>query len=319
MVSLVQLKFLEKNSVTLDRFGLNKIIVVVSEHNKVFGIESISGKLMWQLYFPGLFDKTNKKSQVYLLIQRDGRSGGHAQAVLIYQHLHSTFHMLTFDPVTGRQISNEPLNIHLDQALLLPEFSDHEIKPILLIGKDGSARVHPSVAADCLKTGPPLFVLSNPSSSKLVGSKVVASQEDAGVSLVPVWSLVTPNTDIISVNSRNPVERVHSAGRVLADRSVLFKYMNPNLAIVAAQGLDSSAKVFLNVYLLDIVTGKVYYSATHKKVLPPFHTIHSENWAVYSFYNEKARRAELISLELYEGKSQINATMFSSIENKVIL
>ena len=53
------------------------------------------------------------------------------------------------------------------------------------------------------------------------------------------------------------------------------------------------------------------------QVLPPFHTIHSENWAVYSFYNEKARRAELVSLEMYEGKSQTNATVFSSIENKV--
>jgi len=162
-----------------------------------------------------------------------------------------------------------------------------------------------------------LFVLSSPTKSKLVGSKVIAS-EGSDVSLVPVWSLITPNTEIISVHSRNTVERVHSAGRVLADRSVLFKYMNPNIAIVAAQGLDSSAKLFLNIYLLDIVTGKVYYSATHKKVLPPFHTIHSENWAVYSYYNDKARRAELVSIEMYEGKTQTNATVFSSIENKVV-
>eukprot|EP00088_Acartia_fossae_P054891 TRINITY_DN6343_c0_g1_i2.p1 TRINITY_DN6343_c0_g1~~TRINITY_DN6343_c0_g1_i2.p1 ORF type:complete len:892 (+),score=202.62 TRINITY_DN6343_c0_g1_i2:78-2753(+) len=320
--SLIQLKFLEKNSAaTLDRFGLNKMIVIATEHNKLYGMESISGKLMWQLYFPGRFTSAEgfeSKSQAYLLIQRDGRAGGEAQAVLIYAHAHSVHHMMTFDPLTGKMISNEPLNMHLDQALLLPEFSDHEIKPILLVGKDGNVAVHPRAAAECLRSGPPLFVLSGPTNSKLVGSKVVPSQEGSGVSLVPVWSLVTPSTEIVSVKTRNPIERVHSAGRVLADRSVLFKYMNPNLALVAAQGTDSSAKLFLNIYLLDMVTGKVHYSATHKKVLGPYHTVHSENWAVYSFYNEKARRAELVSLEMYEGKTQTNATVFSSIENKVI-
>ncbi len=205
--------------------------------------------------------------QVYLLVQRDGRAGGDAQAVLIYKHARSVHHMITFDPIHGKITSNTPLNFLLDQALLLPEFSDHEIKPILLIGKDGNVQVHPSTAAECLKSGPPLFVLSSPESSKLVGNKVIAADDDTGgIALVPVWSLVVPQTEIVSINARNPIERVHSAGRVLADRSVLFKYMNPNLAIVAAQGQDSSAKLFLNIFLLDIVTGKVYYSATHKKV-----------------------------------------------------
>ncbi len=52
---------------TLDRFGLNKMLVVVTEHNKVYGIESMSGKIMWQLFFPGSFDPSNKKTQeIYL-------------------------------------------------------------------------------------------------------------------------------------------------------------------------------------------------------------------------------------------------------------
>jgi len=69
---------------------------------------------------------------------------------------------------------------------------------------------------------------------------------------------------------------------------------------------------------VDMVTGKVFFSATHKKVGGPFHVVHSENWAVYTFFNEKARRTELVSLELYEGKLQSNSTMFSSIDNMVV-
>lgn len=36
-------------------------------------------------------------------------------------------------------------------------------------------------------------------------------------------------------------EHVHSQGRVLGDRSVLYKYINPNLAVVVGEGEDTSS------------------------------------------------------------------------------
>jgi len=317
--SLTTFRLTEKKSSTPDRFGLNKIIVAATEHNKLYGIESISGNILWETMYPGRFDPSlpSYQPQTYLLIQKDGRSGDYAQAVLVYKHARSVHYMLTFNPLTGKVISNEPLELVLDQALLLPELTDHELKPVLIIGKDGSASIHPANAISCLKTGPPLYVATKAEPGTLVGKKVGISEDSQSIVLSPVWSLVSANTEILSVRSRSTEERIHSAGRVLADRSVLFKYMNPNLAMVVAQGTDSSAKVFINVYLLDLVTGRIFYSASHKKVVPPFHVIHSENWAVYSFFNDKARRTELVSLELYEGKSQSNASVFSSVENTV--
>ena len=53
----------------------------------------------------------------------------------------------------------------------------------------------------------------------------------------------------------------------MADRSVLFKYLNPNLAFVLAEGKESSnGKAFINVYLLDLVTGRIIFGANHKRV-----------------------------------------------------
>ena len=34
---------------------------------------------------------------------------------------------------------------------------------------------------------------------------------------------------------------MHSQGRVLGDRSVLYKYINPNLAVVVGEGEDTSS------------------------------------------------------------------------------
>ena len=103
----------------------------------------------------------------------------------------------------------------------------------------------------------------------------------------------------------------------MADRSVLFKYLNPNLGFVLAEGKDASSKTFVNIYLLDLVTGRVVFSAAHKRVGGPYHVVHCENWAVYTYYNEKSRRAELASLELFEGKTQSNSSVFSSLHTTV--
>lgn len=55
------------------------------------------------------------------------------------------------------------------------------------------------------------------------------------------------------------------------------------------------------------------FSLAHKRVRGPVHLVHSENWIVYSYFNDKSRRTEISALELYEGKVQSNTTVFSSL------
>jgi hypothetical protein len=107
--------------------------------------------------------------------------------------------------------------------------------------------------------------------------------------------------------------QVFSQGRVLADRSVLYKYLNPNMVAVATAGTNHPHhRGYLNVYLIDVVSGAVVFSTSHRRVQPPYHVVYAENWIVYSYYNEKYRRTELSSLELFEGQAQSNSTAFSS-------
>jgi len=291
-----------------DRFGLRKMVIGVTKQGKMYGLDSKTGTILWQKMFPG--------QGTALHIQRDGRTDNDlAQAVLVYRHARSTFYLMMFNPLTGAVISHQASPLELDQALLLPELPQDNSRPLLLVGKDSSAQVFPATALSYLSTAPKMFVVTEREGT-LTGNLVTVT--GSGVSLVPVWSMGSPGTKILEIRTRRAEEKVHSAGRVMADRSVLFKYMNPNLALVMSEGLDSSSKTFITVQVVDLVTGKVFFSATHKKVLPPFHVVHSENWAVYSYFNDKARRTELVSLEMYEGKEQSNATMFSSIDNTVV-
>lgn len=54
---------------------------------------------------------------------------------------------------------------------------------------------------------------------------------------------------ITQIASKNPNEHVHSQGRVLNDRSVLYKYINPNLVAVVTQGTDNVYKCTSNISL----------------------------------------------------------------------
>lgn len=62
----------------------------------------------------------------------------------------------------------------------------------------------------------------------------------------PIWKLNlggTGNTQkITNIATKNPIEHVHSQGRVFNDRSVLYKYINPNLVAIATQGPDNIHK-----------------------------------------------------------------------------
>jgi len=65
---------------------------------------------------------------------------------------------------------------------------------------------------------------------------------------------------------------------------------------------------FFNIYLIDAVSGSMVFSVSHKRAREPVHIVHSENWLLYSYFSDKSRRTEIVTLKLYKGKMQSNTT-----------
>lgn len=103
--------------------------------------------------------------------------------------------------------------------------------------------------------------------------------------------------------------KMHSPGRVLGDRSVLYKYSNPNLVAILSSNKNEMS---LRLNLVDSVSGELIYTGKYSRALPPFHLVHCENWIVVTYWNEKARRTEIGIIELFEGEKQTNSTAFDS-------
>ncbi|VEL26356.1 unnamed protein product [Protopolystoma xenopodis] len=78
---------------------------------------------------------------------------------------------------------------------------------------------------------------------------------------------------------------MHSIGRVLGDRNVLYKYVNPNLLAVLTAGGDAAAQAnSLSLYLIDVVAGRIVHSQTHRRCGQPVTLVHSEHWIVVSIH-----------------------------------
>lgn len=72
------------------------------------------------------------------------------------------------------------------------------------------------------------------------------------MALVPAWNMKCAGK-IIKISDKNPVEKVHSQGRVLADRSVLYKYINPNLIAIVSQDINpEDQKSMIKPYFVNL-------------------------------------------------------------------
>jgi hypothetical protein len=75
---------------------------------------------------------------------------------------------------------------------------------------------------------------------------------------------------------------VAQIGIVLGDRRVLYKYLNPNLALVMT-GNDAASSA--SATLIDTVSGNVLYEAKHTgiDITRPIAAVLSENWLAYTY------------------------------------
>ncbi|XP_075047264.1 ER membrane protein complex subunit 1 [Mixophyes fleayi] len=299
-----------------DDFNLQKMMVVVTSSGKLFGIESSSGSILWKFYLPGVQPGASFK----LLVQRTTAHFPHPpQCTLLVKDKETAMSSLyVFNPIFGKlsQITPPPLQRPILQSLLLPVM-DHDYAKILLL-LDDQHKVIPFPATKYVlqqlqELSPTIFFhLVDAEKGKLSGLHL-----HKDLSTEEIWEILLPPEiqRITVMKGKRSNEHVHSQGRVMGDRSVLYKYLNPNLLVVVTESTDTHPeRCFIGIYLIDGVTGRIIHSSMQRKAKGPVHVVHSENWVVYQYWNSKARRNELTVLELYEGTEQYNSTTFSSLD-----
>ncbi|XP_003741298.1 ER membrane protein complex subunit 1 [Galendromus occidentalis] len=288
-----------------DNFGFHKVVFMATKVGKLFLVDNLSGDILWSRYLPNIRPFSN--GQYITVTQRSTAHIPHPPVLSIFGRSPSGgSRVLALNPITGQILDDQHLDITITQYSLLQP-NEEFLKGVVLY--DETTRrtiVYPAKANTNYKH----YLLT-------VGKRGVADGfllEDGKIDRL--WSIhLAAGSEVEGVAVKGQ-ENVHSQGRVLGDRSVLYKYINPNLAAIISRSAQQNS-VF--VYLIDVVTGSIIYQTVHRKAKGPIHMVHSENWFVYSYINEKMRRQEISAIDLYEGFEQPNDTFssFSSVQPQV--
>uniref|UniRef100_A0A0K8T908 ER membrane protein complex subunit 1 n=1 Tax=Lygus hesperus TaxID=30085 RepID=A0A0K8T908_LYGHE len=311
----------ESRQLVKDSFGLHKLILLSTKSSKIFAIDNEDGEIIWQKFLRSVTPlKSVDDVTTPIFILRSARHIPYSTMASILFKERKTGHSIlyVFDPITGSTSDGGLISLgkKVLQCMRLPEPNDQFISGLLLLMEGGDVQVYPPSTNDvALRMAKKLFMYTvDPSTGIMIGYNFRTNPQKPEEILSRVmWNLRLPEK-LVSVAGKRREEKVHSQGRVLGDRSVLYKYVNPNLIAAATVTPDPVLKSIVSVYLIDAVSGGVVFSTTHKRASEPVHLVHSENWIAYSFFSEKSRRTEIITLDLYEGDAQRNTTAFSSLD-----
>ena len=276
-----------------DGFGFHKLVVVATEHGRLAALEAgRQGKVIWNIQAVNL--KAGEKWKVISIEAEPNTALVRGQGG----------EFLRVQPDTGTILQYQPGGLINSLKTSVPVLDASGDKHLIPINDDGSIGDIPKAKFD-------------------IGTIIVTEAEDnvvrgwalwKGPKATLIWQFTpAPGETIKTVTARPLHDPVASIGKVLEDRNVLYKYLNPNVLLITALGRQASTATF---YILDAASGVVIHSVTHTGVdtdLPIASTM-SENWFAYSLFSEfsplsqdvseidqqKLKGYQLVVSELYE-------------------
>lgn len=228
-------------------------------------------------------------------LARGGLNEAHAVSLYVQDDIVTSFvdntGITTINATDGRDITFDQSKTHFTGIVMAPGPRAPIAYRVL-----GDGQPEPTATDDVATEGTYLVSRSE------TGSEVHGWM--LGQSNQKLWTFGRGNGYHISnVVARPAHDPVSSVGKVLGDRSVLYKYLSGNLVLITSITTDS-----FTIDLLDSITGTILHSANHQNVdtrIPIPSTI-SENWFTYSFFGNShhttslTKSHQLVIVELYE-------------------
>lgn len=204
-----------------DRFGLHKLILILTRPGKLFAMDTLSGRIVWQRL---LKDVNTDKIRLY--VQRtsihyplEPRCTILAKSSVTRQTVLFVFHPITGEPAQFGNDGYVQLGYNVQQALLLPQNEETEyIKPLLLLDESAIPHVFPPTESTLHyvhKMSGDLYMFTADTKSCLLRGYSLAKSKPGQLSSAPIWQLQLCSSssdsieeEIVSIVSRHPEEKV---------------------------------------------------------------------------------------------------------------
>ena len=251
-----------------DGFGFHKLIIVATERGWLMGLDAKNeGKIVWNTEAVSL-RSSEKWSHVSIDIET-GVAWVKGQEGEIWQ----------VQARDGKILEHKPGAIKPNLKKIVNILSPSGENVVVPVNKDGSLDAFPKNGI-----GGNFSVVTWGAQGSLKGWMINENQ-DPHIN----WEfMLEPGEVISSFATRQSYDPVASIGRALGDRNVLYKYLNPNILLIATLHVSKSKAV---IYVLDSVSGQALHSVSYSDVdvSKPVTCVMSENWIAYSLFLNTAK------------------------------
>lgn len=270
------------------KFGFAKILIVLTHDGFIGGLDMVNkGQLIWKLDLE--IDQgvkmfwTDKNHDELVVFSHDGH-------YLTIEVTKDQPIIKSRSPLSERKTVDSviKLNEHDHQYLIKFEDKDH-----LLF------KLNPGKNTDVP------IVANNHSSSHIF----VTEHDTNGIygyiiendTVKQTWKKAVNSKEKMVAYSKRETTNLNTLGITLGDKSVLYKYLYPNLAAYLIANEEHHTITF---NLIDTITGEILITQEHKDSPDfrfPMDIVFGEYWVVYSYFSsEPVPEQKLVVVELYE-------------------
>jgi len=264
-----------------DTFGFGKLIIFIDElQGYIIAIDSENGSVAWK----SQIDANGQK--IMDLIDKPATN----EIVLVLK-----YSLLAFDIRNGKITSSKSFKEGILNSFLLRLENDEEVIALKL-SKDSKLQLFDNNKINIKEDQ----YLIEQTANRVQGYKIIDRD------LIPTWKFEKPSEKVLLIKTKPTHTKTSSIGITLSDKSVLYKYLNPNLLSIITE--DVTSKV-LRYYLIDSVSGSVLYTHEHSKdeVVDPnsIRLCMDDNWIVYTFFIKAPKLEQrIIVFDLFDTKEK---------------
>ncbi|KAL4255601.1 ER membrane protein complex subunit 1 [Pleurotus pulmonarius] len=320
-----------------DAFGFRQVIVVATPYSKVFGIDSSNGEILWSRMFGlGWAAETGGSIlPVKLYVTQTVHDGDSPQVVIVAQRRAENTLIDTviyhIDASSGENVAPGVVDkdvlegVDIISGPLVESFILPDHKAVVMLDEFLQVYLYPDTkeaTASFTKLAPSLHFplrVNVDGQRRLVGQQVSLNAELSDRFVAhPTWTLSIPPSEDIQTLLPASHEPIASFGKVLGNRTTLYKYLNPRMfALLTAPKATQPASCA--IYLVDSAKGSVLHrtSVPASRGVCDVHMSLVENWFSYYYYDPEftgvgqSKGHRMVTIELYEG-SQVDEKTKSS-------
>ena len=246
---------------------------------------------------------------------RNGGEAGGSHVLVIARDDGGGYHLRSLHPFTGALLDEETVTGAPLLHAAKPPFTDGTGRSlVLLVDTSLRATVYPRGDAAAAALAERLnSLLLRPSERGGDADGVRPRQEGGAAVGVERWSMRLPRGPggrplDVTLASWPAEAAIDKPVRQLGDRTVLYKYLNPNLigvGIVAPA--DGNTDGHVQALLIDAASGRVVHDARHAGCDGPLTMVLGENWVVYEYWSPALLQHQVTVSELFTNATHTGA------------